>query len=47
MLMSPIYVGSEYEVWIEQDSLVLLWINATLTTPVLQRVVGLQTAQKV
>lgn len=31
-------VNPEKELWIKQDSLVLLWINATLTTQVLQRV---------
>ena len=35
-------LNPEYELWIEQDSLVLLWINATLTPQVLQRVVGLE-----
>lgn len=46
--MKPItIVNPDYELWIEQDSLVLLWINATLTVPVLQRVVGLQSATEV
>lgn len=29
----------DLELWVEQDSLVLLWINATLTPQVLQRVI--------
>ena len=33
--------------WMEQDALVLLWINATLTPMVLQRVVGLQSIHEV
>lgn len=40
-------INPAYDLWIEQDSLVLLWINATLTVPVLQRVVGLQSAREV
>ena len=39
-------INPEYELWVEQDSLVLLWINATLTPQVLQRVVGLQSAHE-
>ncbi|KAF8399460.1 hypothetical protein HHK36_015325 [Tetracentron sinense] len=40
-------VNPAYDSWQEHDSLVLLWINATLTAPVLQRVVGLQTLREV
>lgn len=28
-------VNPDYDIWIEQDSLVLLWINVTLIVPVL------------
>ena len=40
-------VNPAFEVWIEQDALLLLWINATLTPQVLQRVVGLQSSCEV
>ncbi|KAF8398674.1 hypothetical protein HHK36_014529 [Tetracentron sinense] len=40
-------INLEYERWMEQDSLVLLWINATLTPTVLQRVIGLQSSREV
>ena len=40
-------INPAYDQWMEQDALVLLWINATLTPSVLQRVVGLQSAHEV
>lgn len=40
-------LNPQYDVWMEQDSLVLLWIIATLIPAILQRVVGLQTSREV
>ncbi|KAF8397444.1 hypothetical protein HHK36_016361 [Tetracentron sinense] len=40
-------IDPAYETWHERDSLVLLWINASLHASVLQRVIGLQTSREV